>query len=291
MPMKRVFWIVVWIFTAVSISSAQTTFYYPHVANGLVGGAVWKTTILLTNPGGPDASGTITLTRDATPTNGAGTPFTTIAFVDQDGAPAGSGGIITFSIPAGQTRKYTSSGAGAYGGGFATVVTTAGTVSGTAIFSAFDGAGRLIGEAGVASASSVPNQAVFIDSQGGFNVGVAFSNPGAAAANVTLSLINSSAASVATTTRVLGPGNHSAAFTSEMFPGAPVLAGTMQIRSSGPLAAIALRFDPTGLFTTLPPVTLTSLIIPAVKWFEQRPLFAPLTSVARLLAAFQLRLG
>jgi hypothetical protein len=290
--MKRVALIVFWVLTAVSISSAQTTFYYPHIANGLIGGVVWKTTILLTNPGGPDASGTITLTRDNATANGAGTPFSTIVFVDQDGAPAGSGGIITFLIPAGQTRKYTSSGAGAYGGGFASVATTAGTVNGTAIFSSFDGAGRLIAEAGVPSASSVPNQAIFVDTQGGFNIGVAFSNPNAAAANVSLSLINSSAASVATTTQVLGPGNHNALFTSQLFSGAPAVAGTMQLRSSAPLAAIALRFDPSlTVFTTLPPVTLTSLLTPAVKWFEQRSLFAPLTSVARLLSAFQLRLG
>src|SRR5262249_54276308 len=103
--MKRVFWITFWILTAVSICSAQTAFYYPHVANGLIGGAIWKTTILLTNPGGADATGTITLTRDNATLGGGGSPFSSIVFVDQDGAPAGSGGIITFSIPAGQTRK------------------------------------------------------------------------------------------------------------------------------------------------------------------------------------------
>ena len=144
--MKRFFWITLWILTAVSICSAQTAFYYPHVANGLIGGAIWKTTILLTNPGGPDATGTIMLTKDTATAGAAGSPFSDIAFVDQNGAPAGSGGIITFSIPAGETRKYTSSGTGAYAGGFAAVVTTAGTVSGTAIFSEFDAGGRLFAE-------------------------------------------------------------------------------------------------------------------------------------------------
>src|SRR5262249_50856900 len=103
---------------------------------------------------------------------------------------------------------------------------------------------------------------------------------------------NSAAAQVATTTRPLGPGNHSAAFTTEMFPGAAQLSGTMQLKSSVPLAAIALRFDPSfTVFTTLPPVTLASLITPAVEWFEQRSLFAPLASVARLLGAFRVRMG
>jgi hypothetical protein len=291
--MKRVFWIIFSILTAVSVCSAQTTFYYPHVVNGALGGAVWKTTILLSNPAASGtASGTVTLTKDLANSAGAGSPFSDIVFVDQDGAPAGSGGIITFAIAGGQTRKYTSTGAGVYAGGFATVATSTGTVNGTAIFSQFDGGGRLIAEAGVPSASAVPNQAIFVDTLGGYNTGVAYANPGGAAANVTLSLLNSAAASVATTTQVLGPGNHSAAFTFQMFQGAPQLAGTMQVRSSAPLAAIALRFDPSlSVFTTLPPFTLASLINPAVKWFEQRQLFAPLTSVARLLAAFQLRVG
>jgi hypothetical protein len=293
--MKRVFLIAFWILTVTLVCSAQTTFYYPHIADGVLGGTVWKTTILLTNPAATGtASGTITFTRESADTASAGTVFSTIAFVDQDGAPAGSGGIITFSIPPGQTRKFTSSGAGAYGGGFATVTTTTGSVTGTAIFSEFDTAGRLIGEAGVPSANGAPNQAIFVDTQGGFNIGVAVANPGTAAANVTLSLLNSSAASVATTTRILGPGNHSAAFTSQIFQGAPAVAGTMQIRTNpaAPLAAIALRFDPTfNVFTTLPPVTLASLVTPAVKWFEQRLWFAPLTSVARLLGALQVRFG
>ena len=290
--MKRVFWTIFLILTGVTICSAQATFYYPHIVNGALGGGVWKTTILVTNPSASAAaSGTITLTKDTAASTGAGSIFSDIVFVDQDGAPAGSGGVITFAIPAGQTRKYTSTGGGVYAGGFATVTTSAGTVAGTAIFSQFDGAGRLIAEAGVPSASAVPNQAIFVDTFAGYNIGVAYANPGAAAANVTLSLLNSAAASVATTTQVLGPGNHSAAFTFQMFPGSPQLAGTMRLSSSTPLAAIALRFDPTlSVFTTLPPVTLASLINPAVKWLEQRPIFAPLTSVARLLAAFQLRI-
>src|SRR4029078_4923726 len=116
----------------------QTTFYYPHVANGVLGANIWKTTIFLTNPAATGtASGTITLTRDNSTAGGAGAVFTTIAFTDETGAPAGSGGGIPFSIPAGATKKFASTGAGAYGGGFATVATTTGTVNGTAIFSEF----------------------------------------------------------------------------------------------------------------------------------------------------------
>src|SRR5262249_14076054 len=123
------------------------------------------------------------------------------------------------------------------------------------------------------------SQAIFVDTQGGFNIGVAYANPGAAA-SVTLSLLSSAAAPVATTTQMLGTGNHIASFTGQMFPTAGQFAGTMQIRSSVPLAAIALRFDPSfAVFTTLPPVPLASLFT------------SPITSIARLLRVFQLRLS
>src|SRR5438093_2060725 len=126
--MKRIPLTVFWVLAVTVICSAQTTFYYPHVANGVLGANIWKTTIFLTNPAASGtASGTITFTKDTSVLGSAGSVFSSIAFVDQDGAPAGSGGTITFSIAGGQTRKYTSSGTGEYGGGFATVVTTAGS--------------------------------------------------------------------------------------------------------------------------------------------------------------------
>jgi hypothetical protein len=292
--MKRSFWICLWILSLAVLGSAQTSFYFPHVANGVVGASQWRTTILLTNPGSAPASGTVTFTQDNADLSLAGAPFAGIAFVDQAGAPAGSGGVITFSIAAGETRKYTSTGAGAYAGGFATVVTTAGTVTGTAIFSDYR-SGRLFAEAGVPAATAVPNQAIFVDTQG-FNVGYAYSNVGNASAPVTLSLLNSSAAPVATTTQTLGPGNHNARFINQLTDpnfGSFVGTGRLEIRSAAPLAAIALRFDTqSGVFTTLPPVTLAAaLISPAVQWLEQRPWLAPLTSIAKLLGALQFNIG
>jgi len=297
--MKRVLLIGLCILSTAVICSAQTTQYFPQVANGVLGippaATVWKTSLFLTNPAASGtASGTITFMKANvdTPT-GASTAFTEIAFIDQDGIGAGSGGVITFSIPPGQTRKYTSTAAGVYAGGFGMIVTTAGSVSGSAVFSNHDISGRLIAEAGVPVTTAVLNQAIFVDTINSFNVGVALANPGTASANITLTLLNSSAATVATTTTILGPGNHTAKFTSQLFTQTiPQLAGTMQVRSNTPLAALSLRFDPTfTIFTTLPPVTLASVINPAVQWLEQRPWLAPLTSVARLLGAFQVRLG
>jgi hypothetical protein len=287
--MKRIFWTVLWVLTATVICSAQTTFYYPHIANGVLGGAtVWRTTIFLTNPGSATVTGTIMFAKDNATFEAAGTEFA-IGFTDQDGVS--TVGTIAFSIPGGATRKYLSAGTGDYAGGFA-VVNATGNVNGTAIFSQFTTSGRLIAEAGVPASPAVPRQAIIVDTVGGYNIGVAYANPGTAAANVTLSLLNSAAATVATTTQILGPGNHRAAFTFEMFPGSGQLVGTMQVTSASALSAIALRFDPTfAIFTTLPPVTLSAILNPAVEWLQQRPWLTPLTSIAKLLGGFQLRIG
>jgi hypothetical protein len=234
------------------------SFYYPHVANGVLGGStVWKTTIFLTNPASSGtASGSITFTKDNPTFGSAGSAFTSISFVDENGASAGGGGTIPFSIAPGETRKYTSDGAGEYAGGFAKVSSSA-ALDGTAIFSQFTATGRLVAEAGVPAGAAVGRQAIFVDTVGGYNIGVAYANPGTAAATVTLSLMNSSGGLVATSTQTLGPGNHRAAFVSEMFPGSPPMVGTLQITSATPLVAIALRFDPTfSVFTTLPPVPI-----------------------------------
>ena len=290
--MKRVFWTVIWILTATFVASAQTTFYYPHIVNGAVGPYILKTTILLTNPASAGtASGTIRFTRDNSNLALAGSPFL-ITLTDESGTTA-TANSFTFSLAPGATRKLVSNGMGASVSGFATVSTSAGTVSGTAIFSQFDSAGNLVAEAGVPSANAVPRQAIFVDTVGGYSVGVAYANPGGSAATVTLNVLDSGAVSVASTTQILGSGNHVQGFTFQMFnPPPPPLAGTMQITSDSPLVALALRFDPTLLkYTTLPPVTLASLINPALEWLQERPWLTPLTSIARLLGSLQLRIG
>src|SRR5262249_9714938 len=162
--------------------------------------------------GAAGASGTITFNADNPNAGLAGTPFA-VVFTDEGGAQ--TTGTITFAIAPGQTKKYVSAGTGGYSPGFATASTTAGSVTGTAIFSEFDiASGRLIAEAGVPAALAYTKQAVFVDTIGGYNIAVAYANPGPGAANVTFNLLNAAAASVATTTQLLGPGNHVASFTS-----------------------------------------------------------------------------
>ena len=148
--MKRVFWTIIWILTATVFASAQTTFYYPHIVNGVLGSFILKTTILLTNPASAgNASGTITFTQDSSDPAQAGSPFF-ITLTDENGTTTMSS-TVTFSIPPFGTRKLVSDGMGASAAGFATVSATAGIVSGTAIFSQFDLSGNLVAEAGDAN--------------------------------------------------------------------------------------------------------------------------------------------
>jgi hypothetical protein len=310
--MKRALWVCLWILCTTLVCSAQTTFYFPHIADGILGGTKWKTTILLTNSASSGtASGTITFTKDNCPPGApcgpvnlaaSGSLFTSVSFSDETGAPAGSGGTITFSIGPGQAKKYTSSGSGPYSGGFATVKTTAGTVFGTSIFSEFTLGDLLIAEAGVQSSAALQNQSIFVDTQGGFNIGFAYSNVSSstaspASASLTLTMFDTAAAMVGTPQpQTMGSGNHNAIFLTDLFANVPNVnlsnfVGTLQIKSTVPMGVVALRFDRTfSVFTTLPPAPLASLINPLMNWFDQRQ-WAPMTTIARLLGAFQLRVG
>jgi hypothetical protein len=225
-------------------------FYFPQVADGIqADGVSWKTTIFLANPGGSTATGGIAFTTSA------GSPFN-ISFVDEGGSSVSSGNTIPFSIPPGQSRKLVSTSTGSLSVGYA-IVSASADVKGTAVFSQFAPNGVLIGEAGVPSAAAVGRQAIFVDTQSGFSTGVAYANPNSSPAAITLQLVGADGSPIgAPTSRTLQPNEHTAAFVNQLFASAPAFAGTMQITSSTPLAAIALRFAPSGSFTTLPPVPL-----------------------------------
>ncbi len=277
--MKRLSLSVMLILSVAAIGYGQTTFYFPQVANGLQGGVVkWRTTIFITNPAASGtASGTISFFQDTGTAVATfpspGTAFNSIVLTDETGATANSGNSIPFQIAAGYSKKYVSTGDGNYQGGFALVQSNA-TVNGTAIFSQFDASGtNLLGEAGVPASPAVPKQILFADTLNNYDVGFALANPQASQVTVTLTLLNTMAQQVATTTRSLGSNNHFAQFIGDVFPTAPKLTGTMQISGgSASLTTVALRFGPGyAVFTSLPPVTIASL------------LFEPMNALQRLV--------
>jgi hypothetical protein len=285
--MKRFTLVLFWILTVVAFSSAQTTGYFPQIADGVQGGGItWKTTIYVSNPA---PTGTSPAGVNIVFTASSGAPFQ-ISFVDSTGAPAGTGSL-SFTISGGQTQKFVSTGAGALSIGFATLSATS-TVVGNAVFSEF-GAGGLISEASVGASDANANLAIFVDTQSGFDTGVAYANPNSGPVSIGLELLNTDGVRVVPSTRQTLAGNQqTAAFVKGgLFPTSPALAGSMRITSSAPIAVVALRFSASGLFTTLPPITLGDVFGPVARWFEQRPWVNPLTSLARLLTGLQLRLG
>ncbi len=290
--MKRVFLIVAWMLGTTLLASAQTSFFYPHVVDGVLGATIWKTTIFLANSSSANATGAISFTQDNNDPLAAGSPWQ-ITLADETGSTTTSS-VFTFTLPPGAVHKYVSSATGALNSGFASVTTNSGTVSGTAVFSEFDSAGNLICEAGIPSATPVLRQTIMVDTTGGNSVGVAYVNPSTTSiANISLTLLNNSGIAVAApVTQTLGPGNHVSGFTSQFFHSAQQMVGSMQITSSTPIAAISLRFDRTlSKFTTLPPVTLASLISTGMEWLQDRRQRTLPAAFETLLEAFRLRIA
>jgi hypothetical protein len=198
--------------------------------------------------GGPPADVTMEFTTSS------GAPFN-LSF-DGSGFTS-NGNTVTFSVTGGQSRKLVSKGSGPLTVGYAKV-SSPGTVAGTAVFSEFAAGGGLLAEAGVPSANTFLRQAIFVDTQSGFSTGVAYANPNAGPASVTIQLLNSEGVGVLPSIgQTLAGNHHTAVFVNQLFPDV-ALAGSMQIVSSVPLAAIALRVAPSGQFTTLPPVSLAA---------------------------------
>src|SRR5438876_9756712 len=113
--MKRIIRSLLYMLAAAGVCPAQTTFYFPQIADGMQsGGIAWFTAIAVTNPAQTGtATGTITFTQDN------GTPFN-LAFTDQSDRPVGSGSTIPFQLAGGQTRFFISTAEQTLTVGFAT---------------------------------------------------------------------------------------------------------------------------------------------------------------------------
>jgi hypothetical protein len=254
--MNRIAWTSAWVLLSAGLCLAQQTFYFPQVADGFDPPGTnshWHTTIFLSNQGSTAvASGTVTLFQSN------GSPMN-ISFVDDRGQAAASGNQITFQIPPGQSRKYTSVSSGNLQVGYA-VVTANAPIAGNAMFSHWTNPPneQLIAEAAVPAASLLIKQAVFADTQFGFNTGFALANPSSSSIVVTFQLVDTDGQIVATATQTLAPGQHMARFVTEIFGSVAPMAGRLQITANtGSLAAMALRFDSRfERFTTMFPFTV-----------------------------------
>jgi hypothetical protein len=293
--MKRLASILFWFFTATAICSAETL-YYPQIVNGQQGGGVsWVTWIFINNPSPVTATGSMQFIQDN------GTPFN-ISFINVDtGQPVTIGNILPFDDGAGQTHVYLSTGGGPLLQGFGTL-STAVRVTSTAVFSKYAYGGGpgtpggltfgLVAEAGVPTVTPSVRQAIFFYTANNFDTGLALVNPDTSAANITLQLYDRNAVALAPPLLITIPANnHIAKFVSQLFPSAVGFDGTLLIISPTPLAAVSLRFSASGAITTLPVISMASLLNPALQWIDHRPWLAPINSLARLINALQFTIG
>lgn len=254
--MKRVLLAMIFVVAFSAMGSAQAyTYYFPHVTTGAYSGGSWKTTIFISNSSAPGttASGTITFTKSD------GTPYN-ISFVDDVGRPVGGGNTISFTLGTAESRKFISVADQPLTTGYATVTANA-AVLGTAMFTQFDGSGRMTGEAGVPAAIPLGKQGIFVDTTSGFMTGVAIANPNSATLEIHLELMNATGQMIASVVRSLGPFQHFALFVHELFPGTPAMIGRLQFYCTNPMVSVGLRFDPSfNLFTTLPPIAIAGLM-------------------------------
>ena len=278
------------VLAAATFANAQTTFYFPQIADG----GTFSTTIFMTNPGAGSTTAKVTITL----TGSDGAPMTNVTFVDSLGA--GQTGTISLQLAGGQSRRLVSTAASANVlVGFATVTSDV-PVTGSAVFSQFSGSPQsstLLGEAGVGAAQAITNQAIFVDETPPFSTALAYANPSETmAATINFDLLNSEGVSVNTTAKTLLPRNHTALFVNQLFTASSVTGhvGTMQIISDAPVATVSLRFAG-SLFTSVPPFSIAGLMSPVVSplrdWLDDRMLPAPLAAFARVLSGLRWNLG
>jgi len=249
--MKRGLLSIVFILSASAVGSAQQiTYYFPQLA---IGGG-WMTTIFVSN----------TMTK--------GTGVATIVFTKSDGTPLMSnwfdqmgnnvtkgGNAIAAQLAAGESRKFISAGDIPLTTGFAAVYANSSAVLANAMFTALDGAGNMLAEAGVPMAIPLVKQALFVDTTNGFRTGLAVANPNEVSLQVHFDLISDTGQVVNSIVRELGASQQMALFLDELFPGVPAMVGRVQFWATNPVTSVALRFNAPGIpFTTLSPLAVAN---------------------------------
>jgi hypothetical protein len=247
--MKRVLFTFLLMIGASAFGSAQSfTYYFPQI----VAGDNWRTTIFLSNATAAGvANGSITFTKSD------GSPFYA-SWLDEGGNNvSGGGNVIGFQLAPGESRKYVTLGDLPLTAGYATVSANA-SVLGTAMFSQLAPDFGIQAEAGVPMAIPLGKQAVFVDTTNGFRTAVAIANPNNAVLQIHFELLGTNGQVILAGVRDLGPFQHVALFTDELFPGVGPMVGRLQFWCTNPMAAVALRFSPWANFTTMPPIAIAN---------------------------------
>jgi spore coat protein H len=228
----------------------EIVYRIPQVANGA--GAI-RTTFVFLNNGTGDADVTLRLT------DGGGEPM------DFNIPGLDPGPTKSFSLPVGETRFFTSDGAGDGISVGAAVVESTEPIGVFAIFSILtDGGAALLTEAGVGAAVASAAFALAVDSEAPFDTGVALFNPGGEASEVTFRLFDAAGDPVGEPvgSNLVADG-HLAVFVggeNGLFPTLGDFRGRLVVEATFEIAAVALRqkVPPGAPLTTLPVVPASS---------------------------------
>ena len=184
-----------------------------------------------------------------------------VRFFQEDGTPMQTsiGGVagseFPFSLKRGESLRVQTDGTGPLQVGWAKVQMSQ-PVGGTATFSLFDLSGNLNAEVGVDRALLESDFAIFAESDGVTNTGIAFANCDDTNSNqVQLILLNLAGQEIVRVSRTLGPNQKQSKFITELFPAATAggFEGVLILRSERPIGLLTLRQRDLHL-TSLPAV-------------------------------------
>jgi hypothetical protein len=203
----------------------------PKLIAHLASGGGWKTTFLLVNAGAVAAQFTLDFFSDA------GSPLS----LPLDGI--GTVATLTDTIPPGGLRVVKATNTGALVTGWARLTVT-GPISGTAIFG-LETAGQADSEAAVPLVSQGGLHLFMpFDYSTGYSTGIAFADPNATAATVTVTFFDEAGNILSTAAPVHVPAlGHVSKVLSELFPGIAGKRGTVSLTSDRAILALGIRAD------------------------------------------------
>jgi len=231
-------------------SAYPQTYYLPQVANGNYGNGSYRTTFIFFNSTDASAVVTLGLTMD----NGDPLKVTIPGL--------GTNSTFTYNLAAGASQVLQTDGSGSVVVGGATVTATA-NIGVSAIFTIYDANGDFLTESGVGSSQPLVNFAIPVEATGNSNTGLALFGSSSSTATMTLILRNASGQEAGKTSKSLDSNAHLAVFVAgpgQLFPTVSNFRGTLEVQSSTPISALALRQNSAPLSFTSLPVAATGRI-------------------------------
>jgi len=230
---------VLFVFVAFTVlSAAQTTLVIPQIADG--GG--WQTALVLTNTTTNPATVNLSFFQD---TGAGATQNWTLSFLETSSPQ-------DLSLPAAGTLfLHTAGTAATTSTGWAQMQASNGVVA-YAIFT-LRVSGRQDQDGTSEAAASATRVLVPVDNTNGFATSIGISNPTSSSESISVGWQPTSGSSAQLSSLTLPAQGHSAFATAQQFSATAGMSGLLEFYSaSGNISVLALRFNPTGAFTTAP---------------------------------------